>query len=199
MQDSSEIRCDSKGPYFVKNCKLCREDGEVIEAGESYALCRCGGTSNSPFCDGSHLKNGFDGKLDSREPGRVKSYRGEDITIHFDPYLCRHAKVCVENSPNVFKAEGRPWIVLESYDLEQLITTIKACPSGALSYTVGGVHYENYFDEDRIVLEEDGPLNLQGCITFKSENDRKELKHCSLCRCGKSKKKPYCDGSHRDR
>lgn len=42
------------GKFIIKN-----SDGTVIEAPDPVYLCRCGGSKNKPFCDGTHNRNGF--------------------------------------------------------------------------------------------------------------------------------------------
>jgi 3-phenylpropionate/trans-cinnamate dioxygenase ferredoxin subunit len=50
-----------KGPYLVAGkFALLDASGKKIEAGEKIALCRCGASTNKPFCDGTHSKIGFD-------------------------------------------------------------------------------------------------------------------------------------------
>ena len=87
--------------------------------------------------------------------------------------------------------------------VEEIIETIRKCPSGALSYIIDDVHYQDYFEGvEQIVVEEDGPYNIEGKITLIDDQDSDKLlpmaDHYVLCRCGGSKKKPICDGSHLD-
>ena len=56
------VRASSNGPLLVSGgIRVLAADGTVLYAGERAALCRCGGSSNKPFCDGTHMKNGFCG------------------------------------------------------------------------------------------------------------------------------------------
>lgn len=60
MPDPS-IKVLPKGPYLVEGkFNLLDASGNKIEAGEKMALCRCGASTNKPFCDGTHSKIGFD-------------------------------------------------------------------------------------------------------------------------------------------
>lgn len=57
---ATEILIIDNGPAIIKgNFNISRGSGKKIEAGRQVALCRCGGSKNHPFCDGSHLVNGF--------------------------------------------------------------------------------------------------------------------------------------------
>ena len=62
-----------------------------------------------------------------------KKYEKEGVTIVWKPELCQHAAECVKGSPNVFKPKDKPWIQPEGDSKENIINTVKRCPSGALS------------------------------------------------------------------
>ncbi len=52
------------GPYLVSGpIALLDENGAPVstEGRDKVALCRCGGSTNKPFCDGTHSKIGFAG------------------------------------------------------------------------------------------------------------------------------------------
>lgn len=54
----------------------------------------------------------------------------------------------VNNLPSVFSVGSRPWINSDGSNLNDIIDTIKKCPSGALSYSIDGVEYRDP-DEQR--------------------------------------------------
>lgn len=61
------IRASTDGPYLVEGVfRLQDGDGRDIVCRGRAALCRCGGTANQPFCDGTHRRIGF---RSSPEPG----------------------------------------------------------------------------------------------------------------------------------
>ncbi len=64
-------------------------------------------------------------------------YSNDDITIVWQPKICRHAAVCVKSLPDVYRPKGKPWITIENASTTELKKQISKCPSGALSY------YEN--------------------------------------------------------
>jgi len=60
MSDDAQIKVRPNGPYLVEGVEiLVGKDGSELEAKETFALCRCGGSENKPFCDGAHARIGF--------------------------------------------------------------------------------------------------------------------------------------------
>ena len=94
------IRVLDGGPYRVEGgVPLLDHEGTEIEAPPAYSLCRCGGSKNKPFCDGSHKSNNFNGQeFASKDTtsDRAESFVGEGITIHDDKSRCAHAGVCTD-------------------------------------------------------------------------------------------------------
>ena len=132
------------GPYMVKDLKNLASRKGPVETKENMALCRCGGSNNKPFCDGTHAKNGFSSaKLDGRVPDQRDNYEGAKITIHDNRGICAHAGRCTDGLPSVFHLREEPWIYADSASAEEIIETINKCPSGALSYSVDGVEHRN--------------------------------------------------------
>ena len=90
-----------------------------------------------------------------------------------------------------------PWIDADSADAEAVINTIKKCPSGALSYTLAGVEHKDADREPKIIVTQDGPYVVVGGVALSDEiANGASTEHYTLCRCGASKNKPFCDGSH---
>jgi CDGSH-type Zn-finger protein/ferredoxin len=196
----AKIEAIKNGPLLVEGLKSFKNSkSEDIKNTDGMALCRCGQSSNKPFCDGTHYKAGFtDGKEDGRLPDEVKSYEGKDITIHDNRGVCSHAGHCTDNSPKVFRMKDQPWIAPDEDDADRTKKTIKMCPSGALAYDAGDEHYKDQNREPGINIEKDGPYRVVGGPDFRDvEANKPESKeHYSLCRCGQSKNKPFCDGAH---
>lgn len=132
-----------------------------------------------------------------------KEYTNGEITIVWQSGKCIHSKKCwneQEGLRSVFNPAERPWIKPDGAPSKQIIQHIKQCPSGALSY---------YYNEDQVVstelvkeqiveIMENGPLLVFGNITVKDKEGNKTNKTnvTAFCRCGQSKNKPYCDGTH---
>jgi len=188
------------GPNRVLNIKkFTNSKGEAIETQPEMYLCRCGGSSHKPFCDRTHKKIGFKSdKSPDRVPDRLDDYVGEHITIHDNRGVCAHSGYCTDNSPAVFKREKEPWIYPDADDADKTATTIKMCPSGALSYTKDGILYKDQDREPGITISKNGPHYVVGCIELNDSKDSKpeSEEHYTLCRCGGSKNKPFCSGEH---
>ena len=200
MPDKPTIEAAENGPLLVKGLEdLQNSKGEPIATRNVMALCRCGGSNTKPFCDGTHSKNGFtDAKEEGRQPDKVDEYRGKQITIHDNRAICAHAGACTDGLPHVWRMKTEPWIDPDGDGNAEIINTIKQCPSGALSATIEG---EIYQDEDRspaIQVSQNAPYVVTGGIELIDiewgAGTSKE--HFTLCRCGQSKNKPFCDGSH---
>lgn len=188
------------GPNRVSNLKEFKNSkGEQVPTQPEMYLCRCGGSSNKPFCDGTHMKIGFNSdKSPDRVPDRLDDYAGKDITIHDNRGVCAHSGYCTDNSPAVFRMGQEPWIDPDADDSEKTATTIRMCPSGALSYSKDGVQYKDQDREPGITISKDGPHRVVGGIELNDPTGSKpeSKEHYTLCRCGGSKKKPFCSGTH---
>ena len=187
------------GPYVIKGCKNLANQKGPIETKETIALCRCGGSANKPFCDGTHAKNEFSSaKLEGRVEDKRDNFQGMQITIHDNRGICAHAGHCTDNLAAVFHLNEEPWIHPDSASLDEIITTIQKCPSGALSYSVDDVEHRDRNSEPTIFVSPNGPYEVSGGAelvdTARAEGVSEE--HFALCRCGGSKNKPFCDGTH---
>lgn len=133
--------------------------------------------------------------------GSVKKYASKDIEVNWDSNVCSHSAVCINNLPDVFNIENKPWVDPTGADVDDITALINRCPSGALSYKVGRtVAAEGSKEKNTTInLVTNGPLRLKGEFQIVDE-DGKALEHkqvVSLCRCGASSNKPFCDGSHK--
>ena len=124
-----------------------------------------------------------------------KKYVGKEITVVFDSERCIHSRNCVLGLPNVFiaNAEG-PWIQPDNTNAEELKHHIRNCPSGALRYTEAGAE-EPLPKVNTVRVWENGPYSLNAEIEYPAQDCRTRA---TLCRCGASKTKPYCDCSHKE-
>jgi CDGSH-type Zn-finger protein len=186
------------GPLRVKGIKQCRNSrGETVQVEETFYLCRCGGSGNKPFCDGTHKKIGFSSKREHSGPhGETTDYAGRRITIHDNRSVCAHIGHCTDRSPEVFQLKREPWIDPDGAPAEPTIATIKMCPSGALSYSIGRALQRAESDVPCVTILKDGPYFVTGGALLKFDPAPLAADHYTLCRCGASKNKPYCDGSH---
>lgn len=187
------------GPYIVKGLKSFRNSKGELESKPQMALCRCGESSNKPFCDGAHAGIGFtDAKHDDRVEDRREDYAGAKITIHDNRSICSHAGICTDELATVFRLGEEPWIDPNGADAEQMIATINKCPSGALSYSIDGVEHRDENCEPSITVAKNGPYVVTGDLELVgvSLGQDASKEQVTLCRCGGSKNKPFCDGAH---
>lgn len=195
----TEITPTENGPYLVKNLANFANQKGPVTPKETMALCRCGGSNNKPFCDGTHKNNGFSSaKLDDRVEDQLDHYKGKKITIHDNRGICAHAGRCTDGLAAVFHLKEEPWIYPDSATAEEIISTIKKCPSGALSYTVDGVKGHTGDGAPSIFIAPNGPYVVSGNPNLKDSKraEGASEEHFTMCRCGGSKNKPFCDGSH---
>ena len=194
------------GPYYLLHDttpstvpNLRRQNGDACANVRGIALCRCGGSKNKPFCDGTHSTNGFksarlaDGKLDRRA-----SYEGRRITIHDNRAICAHAGACTDNLKAVFRMKLEPWIDADGASVEEIVATIRRCPSGALSYSLDGVEHRDQEREPMVTVTNHGPYAISGGVELQGATfgEGASREHYTLCRCGASRNKPFCDGTH---
>jgi CDGSH-type Zn-finger protein/uncharacterized membrane protein YozB (DUF420 family) len=188
------------GPYVVTGeCRLYDAEGNALPVRGGLALCRCGNSSRKPFCDGTHAKIGFSGmRHASATNGDAQPYRGKHLTIHDDRAICAHAGVCTDTLPGVFRLGREPWIDADGAAAEAVIALIERCPSGALNYSIDGVFPERPSREPAIYCSKDGPFRVAGGIALGTEEGvvPRFSDRYTLCRCGASKNKPFCDGTH---
>jgi CDGSH-type Zn-finger protein/uncharacterized Fe-S cluster protein YjdI len=132
-----------------------------------------------------------------RRDNGVEAIAGKAITLLFDEKRCIHARHCVLGQPAVFKAnvEG-PWIDPDAASAEALVTVAHMCPSGAVGYerNDGGAP-ESPPPVNLVYLRENGPLGFRADLVL---DGRPAGMRATLCRCGASKNKPFCDGRHKE-
>ena len=205
-RQTPKIACLPNGPYYLLADMtptavpyLCRTHGEACATARGVALCRCGGSQNKPFCDGTHGTNGFTDKRTADESlNRRIDYIGKRITIHDNRGVCAHAGHCTDRLKTVFQMGKEPWIDHDGASVEEIIETVGKCPSGALSYSIENIEYRDQAREPMVTVTDDGPYAVAGAIELIGVpfGDGASKDRYTLCRCGASKNKPFCDGSH---
>ncbi len=134
VPDTNSARIEADGPIYVRGRIQVRDaDGHLLSEAPRIALCRCGASSNKPFCDNSHTESDF------TDPGGL----------------------------------GR-----------------------------GGVFVDDMVDEDgllSITVAENGFLRFSGPVTIRAaDGEDRQITKATLCRCGASSNKPFCDSTHRE-
>nr|WP_225737275.1 ferritin-like domain-containing protein [Dyella acidiphila] len=127
----------------------------------------------------------------------VERVEGEKITILYETKRCIHARFCVTGAPKVFLANVQgPWIHPDAMDAERLVDIAHACPSGAIRYQRrDGRPEETAPPVNLAAIREAGPYGFRGDLRLAGAFAGYRA---TLCRCGASKNKPFCDGSHHD-
>ncbi|WP_274369819.1 CDGSH iron-sulfur domain-containing protein [Morganella morganii] len=211
-----KIKIVPNGPYVVSNLKnLVRVENKrnhknILDSAivkkypdaNEFHLCRCGMSGNKPFCDGSHVKVGFNGYESASRDSyieRSKVYESSGMSL-LDDERCAFARFCHRERAEV-------WTLTESSDnpenKREAIEGASACPSGRLTAYVSGDLIENHYD-DTIEISEDiengvsASLNIKGDFELESSDGvvYEKRNRLSLCRCGKSRNKPFCDATH---
>jgi CDGSH-type Zn-finger protein len=217
-RQSPRIKILKDGPYLVHgSVKLSEEiitsrlndyqmkPGRTFQITGTYALCRCGQSKNKPFCDGSHVHHHFDGT----ETASRKLYReraeiidGPDLILADVEELCAFARFCQTNT-------GNAWDLTENSNdpvaREIAIRAASECPAGRLvAYNrTTKEAFEIHYDPSIAAIEDpdldvSGPLWVRGGIPIESaDGEVYEIRNrVTLCRCGKSRNKPFCDAGH---
>ena len=134
-----------------------------------------------------------------------KEYSNGEITVVYQSDLCIHSGVCAKGLASVFKPGEQPWIKINAATNEEIIKQVQKCPTKALSFYINIPEKEK--SEEPVAIESGlkvkviskGPLMIEGPITLINSNGQREIKlgDTYFCRCGKSKNKPFCDGTHK--
>lgn len=214
------ITVSENGPYLVagglplseQTIGIDRQDnawswieGEVHEAGERYALCRCGQSANKPFCDGSHQKLDFDGaETASRERYEqgAQTIDGPSMSLSDNEPLCAFARFC--------DGYGSIWTKVGQTDSDATRDLVAHegthCPSGRLvvrDKNAGNAEVEPALPPSVVLVEDpqkeaSGPIWVRGGVTIVAADGHvyEVRNRVTLCRCGASQNKPFCDGTH---
>lgn len=129
----------------------------------------------------------------------TRVYSTDAIEVHWDASRCIHSARCIAGAPRVFDPRRRPWIVLEGADADRVANVIAQCPSGALHFRrLDGGAQEEPQQPPFAVPMPNGPLYLRGEVRLETSDGRTiaEDTRMTLCRCGASANKPFCDNTH---
>lgn len=212
-----KIKVLPNGPYMVSGkvplnqlrfvsdrngASTAYEEIHKFEVDETYYLCRCGRSNKKPFCDGSH-KQGFDGT----ETAGHKTYEemaemieGRFVDLLDAEELCAVARFC--------DTHGSTWNLVTDSEDPKCVDIVRQqcanCPSGRLTAVLkDGEAIEPVLPQEISVLEDTaaeahGPIWVKGGIPIEDAKGKiyPVRNRVTLCRCGKSRNKPFCDGSH---
>ncbi|QZE13138.1 CDGSH iron-sulfur domain-containing protein [Halosquirtibacter laminarini] len=196
----SQIILSKYSPLMAVDAELFTQDGNKLPTPRVFSLCRCGASNNKPFCDGMHATIRFSGE---RKPNKAlhkkpQEYKGSKVTVHDKRALCCHHGTC--NLIGVFTHE-KPWIKPDNAErTEDVVEIVKKCPTGALTATIDNKEIKNWFEQQKIIIQKNGPYYIQGGVKLIDDQATDTVlvteDHYALCRCGASNIKPLCDGTH---
>jgi CDGSH-type Zn-finger protein len=218
-----QITIRKNGPYVVSGGlqladikRIGTDNGEPIawkrvgahQTDETFELCRCGKSSTKPFCDGTHERVEFDGTETAATNSiseRQETIEGDGIKVKVDRSFCMHSKFCFNKMSGIRKLLPES---TETTSKSSIIAMVDRCPSGSFSYELS---IDNEFQPMEAIVPEAisvigqdkiqnsaGPLWVTGDVKIVG-SDGKQVEtrnRVTLCRCGASKNKPFCDGSH---
>ena len=204
------IQTASDGPYLATNVRTLTDPlGLTTRPAPQLALCRCGASAAKPACDGTCHGNGFsDAKDPGRVPDRRDTYPGQQVTVFDNRGICQHSGYCSDRLPAVFRTKAEPFVAPSGGRMDEIIRAVRDCPSGALSYALGGREARGHVDWERsrpaaIEITQDGPYRVTGGIPLVDAGgspvpraEGSSAEHYALCRCGHSQNKPFCSGMH---
>ena len=213
-----KIKVSKNGPYVIEDSVALYEERVISDKNndpiewqktkkyppkKKYLLCRCGKSNNKPYCDNSHLQSDFDGT--ESKTARKKYAELEEVTsgpinnLHDAAELCAGVGFCYR--------KGGTWALIKKDSQELVEIAVEQCcncPSGRLVAEdhERGVIEPEFKQEISVIQETDrgvsGPLWVKGGVEIESADGEKYEKRnrVTLCRCGKSNNKPFCDGMH---
>lgn len=124
----------------------------------------------------------------------VERVEGRELSLFFEGKRCIHARHCVTGAPTVFLANVQgPWLHPDTVPAARVVEIAHACPSGAIRYVLKDGGVEAPSPVNLAAVREAGPYALRGELHIAG---RPVEMRATLCRCGASRNKPYCDGSH---
>ena len=219
-REGPRVRVIRDGPYLVngtlpmakqtivtdaKGESVAWRESERIEQGGNCSLCRCGSSHHKPYCDGTHAVVGFDGIETAPHTPYAEAamaIEGPTLVLMDEVDLCARARFCV--------AKGKIWhrISEEGDDSRRVvIQQSDLCPAGrytAVDRDTGFVHEPDlepsigFVEDPKVAVS--GPLWVRGGVpVISADGEPYEVRNrVTLCRCGSSKNKPFCDSTHVD-
>jgi CDGSH-type Zn-finger protein/uncharacterized Fe-S cluster protein YjdI len=130
------------------------------------------------------------------EPRR---YASDDIVVTYDRSRCIHAAECMRGLRSVFDPERRRWVDPSAEAPPKIAEVVMRCPTGALHFErLDGGADEPIPARNMVTVSPNGPLHVRGELEIETPDGVVHDTRASLCRCGASRNKPFCDGSHRE-
>lgn len=219
MKHENRIIVSKNGPYLVsgdvplsimviltnaEGISWDWKEGRSFDTPPEYKLCRCGQSKNKPFCDDVCKSVIFDGTETATRgtyASRAEKYEGPDLVLEDVGDLCSHARFCM--------AAGKIWnlVRIDGREARELVVReSNSCPSGRLTVkeAASGERIEHAISPSIGVVEDtgkgcSGPLWVRGGVRIETEGGTpyETRNRVTLCRCGASTNKPFCNGNHK--
>jgi CDGSH-type Zn-finger protein/uncharacterized Fe-S cluster protein YjdI len=127
-----------------------------------------------------------------------KRYTGEQVDVTFNLKRCIHAAECLRGLPRVFNRKVRPWVDPARAEADAITAVVVRCPSGALHVErKDGGAGEPIPERNIVTVQTNGYLRISGNLAIQATGvDIAQETRATLCRCGASQAKPFCDNSH---
>jgi len=219
VQPTMKIKITLDGPYCVTGGVPLHEEilvpdqdglsvgwrkGKIYPLQQEYELCRCGNSKNAPYCDGTHNSVNFDGtETANRKPVLLQAEpvtTGPQMDLIDVPVLCALARFCDraggawDNTRHADDPESKKIALQEVGD----------CPAGRLILRDknGNLIEPKFSPSIGVVIDPveavTGPLWVRGGIPVEAADGTiyEVRNRVTLCRCGRSNNKPFCDGKH---
>ena len=204
---SRPSRKQGSSTTLAMNIRRSSPPPEQAERGRTFMREPFGGAALLMLHDMSDLQGSSAGKKrlelvvpEARHADDVaREYANDKIMVRWEPGLCIHVGECSRRLAEVFRPGERPWVRVDEADPDEIAATVRACPAGALHYErLDGGPAEEVSEETTVAVQKGGPLYVQGQIrvTDHRGNVLREDTRVALCRCGQSKNKTFCDGTH---
>jgi CDGSH-type Zn-finger protein len=217
--NKGKIKIQKDGPYLILGNIPLREmtigvdedgfskdwlQGKEYPQQENYVLCRCGKSKTKPYCDGSHVRTHFNSKeTASREPFKEQAnlIEGPGLNLMDAPELCAFARYCDRGNGVWGYTRGSDDPEAKKLAIEEA----NNCSSGRLVAVDKKTKkpYETELEQSIGTVEDpqmgcSGPLWVRGGIHIERADGKpyETRNRVTLCRCGKSSNKPFCDGTH---
>lgn len=213
LRDSGMLpRGDAARRFFVERMAELEKGAARLDQGDqrcarAAGLLRALATRAKRFCDMSDEPVAAPAAASSTPAAKppaptelgpgIELVDGGEVQIIYQGKLCIHSRFCVTGAPKVFLANVQgPWIHPDEMNAEELMAVSRECPSGAIRYRrKDGGPEEHAPPVNLISVREGGPYAFRGDLSIDGAAFGYRA---TLCRCGASKNKPFCDGSHHD-
>ena len=128
-------------------------------------------------------------------------YPGNKVDVEWDDRLCIHIGECGRAKGDLFISGRKPWCVPNLVSQEEVVNVVERCPTGALTYHFQDASVtEQPNEQNTVTVTYNGPYFFRGNLHIEgaSEHNPGLAFRAALCRCGRSKNKPFCDNSHEE-